>query len=100
MKWFKRINSGEIKNRVIKKQSLKGAILFVVGTLTSALSFNLFCVPNNFVSGGLGGIGIILNHFFSNINVNLVILLGNLLFIIISLFTLGFKESLMHLCIL
>ena len=33
MKWFKRINSGEIKNRVIKKQSLKGAILFVVGTL-------------------------------------------------------------------
>ena len=95
MKWFKRINSGEIKNRVIKKQSLKGAILFVVGTLTSALSFNLFCVPNNFVSGGLGGIGIILNHFFSNINVNLVILLGNLLFIIISLFTLGFKESLM-----
>ncbi|UKI57408.1 MAG: YitT family protein [Clostridium sp.] len=95
MKWFKRINSGEIKNRVIKKQSLKGAILFVVGTLTSALSFNLFCVPNNFVSGGLGGVGIILNHFFSNININLVILLGNLLFIIISLFTLGFKESIM-----
>ena len=36
MKWFKRINSGEIKNRVIKKQSLKGAILFVVGTLTKS----------------------------------------------------------------
>ena len=95
MKWFKRIDSGEIKNRVIKKQSVKGSILFVVGTLISALAFNLFCVPNNFVSGGLGGVGIILNHVFSNININLIILIGNIIFIIISLFTLGFKESLM-----
>ena len=95
MRLFKRINSGEIKNRVIQKQSLKGSVLFVIGTLISALSFNLFCVPNNFVSGGLGGVGVILNHFFSNINVNFVILVGNIIFIIISLFTLGFKESLM-----
>ncbi len=95
MRLFKRINSGEIKNRIIQKQSLKGSILFVIGTLISALSFNLFCVPNNFVSGGLGGVGVILNHFFSNINVNFVILIGNIIFIIISLFTLGFKESLM-----
>ena len=79
MKWFKRINSGEVKNRVIGKQSFKGSVLFVVGTLISALSFNLFCVPNNFVSGGLGGVGVILNHFFSNINVNFVILIAYIL---------------------
>ena len=68
--------------------------LFVIGCLISALTYNLFCVPNNFVGGGLGGFGIVLNHFFG-VEPSTVILVGNTIFIIASIFTLGFKKSLM-----
>ena len=60
----------------------------------SALSFNLFFVPHNFVGGGLGGVAIILNKVFS-INSTLVILIGNAIFLLISVLTLGPKKSLM-----
>ena len=54
----------------------------------------LFFVPNNFVGGGLGGVGIILNEL-ANLDPTLVILIGNLILVIISLFTLGVKKSLL-----
>ena len=70
------------------------ALLFVVGTMLSALAFNLFYVPQGFVGGGLGGVAIILNKIFE-LDASFVVLIGNTLLIILSLFTLGFKESLM-----
>lgn len=90
----KKLDNEKIKENIMKKQMFKKAFLFVVGALISALSFNLFYVPYNFVAGGLGGIAVIFNKIFG-IEVNLVVLLGNLLFVSISLFTLGFKKSLM-----
>lgn len=95
MRLFKRrVSSEEINSRIFNKQIGSKTFLFVLGALISALSFNLFYVPHNFVSGGLGGLAVILNNIFS-IDVNLVVLLGNLLFITISIFTLGFKKSLL-----
>lgn len=90
----KNIDSEKIKTSVMKKNIAKKSALFVIGALLSALAFNLFCVPNNFVTGGLGGIAIILNEEF-NINATMIILIGNLIFITISIFTLGFKQSLL-----
>ncbi len=94
-KIFKRIDSEEVHDNLRRKNAAKNSILFVIGTLISALSFNLFFLPYNFVSGGLGGLAIIINNFFPNINTYLIILLGNLLFIGISVMTLGWKESVM-----
>lgn len=97
MRLFKRINkfnSEKLKNVVIKKEAAKRSALFVVGCFISSISYNLFYVPNNFVGGGLGGVGIILNKLVS-IDPTLVILIGNFIFIIASIFTLGFKKSLM-----
>ena len=94
MKLFKRINSERVNEKLISKNIAKQSLIFVFGALISALSFNLFCLPNNFVSGSLGGIAVILNKLFS-LNSSVIILLGNIVFIIISIFTLGFKESLM-----
>ncbi len=94
MRLFKKFRVNHIKDKVLKKQILKRTALFVVGSFISSLSFNLFFVPNNFVSGGLGGLGVILNELFGT-NVTLVILIGNLILIIISILTLGFKESLL-----
>ncbi len=90
----KKINSKEIERKVIDKSAAKRSLLFIIGSLISALSFNLFFVPHNFVGGGLGGVAIILNQLFS-LNSTLVILVGNVIFVLISILTLGFKKSLL-----
>lgn len=91
---LKKIDSVELESIVNKKDAVKKSALFVLGCLISALSYNLFFVPNNFVNGGLGGLGIVLNHYFQ-IDPRLVLLLGNFILIIISILILGFKESLL-----
>lgn len=94
MKWFRNRRIEKTRVNVLKKQMLKRTSLFVIGAFISALSFNLFYVPNNFVSGGLGGVAVILNNFFP-CDVSLVIMIGNAIFILLSICILGFKESLM-----
>ena len=90
----KKSNNKEIIVRVVNKSVFKKTLLFVFGALISALSFNLFCVQNNFVLGGLGGIAVILNKLF-DINSTLVIFIGNVIFVVISIFTIGTKKSLL-----
>jgi len=96
MRLFKRFrkkdNSEEIKAKVIQKGKVLKSIMFVAGAFLSAVSFNLFFVPNNFVGGGLNGIAVIINHFIP-VNSTVVMLVGNLIFSIISILILGFKKS-------
>ena len=80
---------------VLQKDAFIKAFLFVAGCLISALSYNLFSVPNNFVDGGLGGLAIVLNHFFPNVAPRFTLLIGNAILIVIMLFVLGKKKSLM-----
>ena len=94
MRFFRRKKMEEVKEKVMPKDIAMKALLFVVGTMLSALAFNLFYVPQGFVGGGLGGVAIILNKIF-DLDASFVVLIGNTLLIILSLFTLGFKESLM-----
>ena len=91
---FKKKEKNNLENLIKNNTIAFNSAIFVIGSLISALSFNLFCVPYSFVSGGLGGVSIILNDIFS-INPTIVMVIGNAIFIIISLFVLGFKESLM-----
>ena len=89
-----KFNSEKLSKIIIKKEAAKRSALFVLGCFISSLSYNLFFVPNNFVSGGLGGVGIILNKL-ANLDPTFVIMIGNLILIILSLFTLGVKKSLL-----
>lgn len=66
-------------------------VLFILGTMLIALTFNIFCVPNNYVTGGLSGVAVIFNYLF-DINVSLTILIGNIILIIIGIIVLGFKN--------
>ena len=93
MRLFKK-SSNETETIVLQKNAAKNSAFFVIGALISALAFNLFFVPYNFVSGSLGGIAVILNKVLS-LNSTLVLLVGNLIFIIISIICLGFRKSLM-----
>lgn len=95
MRLFKNINSKLVNDKIAKEQSIKKSIFFVLGAFISALSFNLFFVPNNFISGGLGGIAIIINNLIP-CEVNTVILLGNIIFIILSIIFLGFRNSILN----
>lgn len=94
-KLFKKIDSEEVNNKLIQKNSLKNSILFVIGTLISALAFNLFLLPNGFVTGGLNGLSIIIRNFIPNLDTTLIILIGNIIFILLSIITMGWKESIM-----
>lgn len=91
---FKKKYFAKVKSNIISKQIAKNTILFVLGSFISALSFNLFFVPNNFVSGGLGGVGVIL-YELAKVDVTLVIIVGNIIFILLSIITRGFKDSVM-----
>ena len=93
-KRFKKIDSKDLEKTVIEKDALKKSALFVIGCLISALSYNLFFVPNNFVSGGLGGISIILNHFYE-VDPRFVLLVGNAILVFICILTLGFQKSIL-----
>lgn len=95
MRLFSRkIDSEKTNKLIVKNVALKNFIMFIIGTLIYSLSFNLFYLPFNLVSGGLSGVAVILNYYFEWSS-TLVLLVGNIFFIILSIFTLGWKKSLM-----
>lgn len=57
-----------------------------LGSLFCAVAINGFLAPNHLLSGGVGGIAIILNYIF-NLNIGLIVLLVN-----IPLFLIAFKK--------
>ncbi len=65
--------------------------LFTLGIILISLTFNIFCVPNNYVIGGLSGITIIFKYLF-NIEVSTTLLIGNILLVIIGILVLGIKD--------
>jgi len=95
MRLFKKKKANEITGVVLEKDALKKAVLFVIGCLISALSYNLFSVPNNFVDGGLGGVSIVISHFFPSIEPRFTLFIGNVILVTIMLFVLGRQKSLM-----
>ena len=95
MRLFKRKDTKKITGVVLQKDAMTKAFLFVVGCLISSLSYNLFSVPNNFVDGGLGGVSIVISHFFPSVDPRLTILIGNAVLVFIMLFVLGRQKSLM-----
>lgn len=60
-----------------------------------AISYNLFYVPNNYVTGGVTGLSLILGDI-SNMPPSIFIFIGNFFFIILSLASLGFKKSVIN----
>ena len=59
--------------------------MIILGSAISGVAFNLFIIPNMFLSGGISGIALILNYLFS-INTGLMIFIFN-----IPVFILGYK---------
>lgn len=81
----------ELFNSIKKKNLIKTSILMVFGSFLSAVSVNLFFVQNNFVTGGVTGLGIIANKTIG-MSVSQFVFFGNLFMIGLGLIFLGGKK--------
>lgn len=89
---FTKLKARQIIAEVEKKTRIKRYFNFVLGCLLVAIAYNLFLASNDIVSGGVGGIAIILNELFGLSN-SLVMLIGNVFLLILSYFLLGKEKT-------
>lgn len=75
-----------------RKKELINVALFIIGTLLVALTFNIFIVPNNYVTGGISGVSVVLKYLL-NIDVSTTLLIGNLFLILVGIIVLGVKDT-------
>ncbi len=95
---FKMFGKNDNENKIIieslnKQDIIKKFLTLLIGTFLSALSFNLFFVPNNFVSSGLSGLAIIISKY-TNMDAQTLVFFGDIFLIGIALLTLGGEKSL------
>ena len=62
---MKNTTTSEVIKKIYSKKKIKRFIELCLGALLVALSFNIFCLPNNLVSGGISGLSIITESLFN-----------------------------------
>lgn len=82
----------ELAKKIYSKEKFKRYIELIIGALLLSISFNVFCRPNNLVSGGISGLSIITEHLFS-IDPSTFIIIVDILLLIISYFLLGKEKT-------
>lgn len=88
MSIFSKLRVHQALKEIEKKTKVKRYINFTLGCLLVAIAYNLFLASNDIVSGGIGGIAIILNELIGISN-SLVMLIFNIFLLILSYFLLG-----------
>ncbi|MGN1379811.1 MAG: YitT family protein [Bacilli bacterium] len=68
-------------------------LTFVFGVFLLAMCYNLFLLPNNFVTGGMNGLAIIFNKVFK-LNPTVFIYASRIILLIVSFIFLGVKKTL------
>lgn len=74
------------------KEKINQYITFFLGLIVSTLSFNLFLSRNNFVTGGVSGISIIINRLVG-VNESIFMLVVNIILVILSFILLGKEKT-------
>ncbi|MCE5193270.1 MAG: YitT family protein [Candidatus Cryosericum sp.] len=75
--------------RKIVVRAVRDVAGITIGCIVYALSFALFVVPLNLAPGGISGLAIILNHFFTIVPIGLTIIILNAPLFLLSLKRLG-----------
>ncbi|MBR2901427.1 MAG: YitT family protein [Clostridia bacterium] len=73
------------------KQTIKNYILTTIGCLMYAAGVALFLGPNNFASGGVSGISIIIRNFYDCISLGTLVVIFNIPIMILGAWKLGVK---------
>jgi len=84
----------KILDKVNKKNIVPRFIVLMIGTFLLAFTYTTFLLPNNIITGGVSGLGVIAKHLFG-FNPATFILIVNILLIAISFIFLG-KEKTMR----
>jgi hypothetical protein len=63
-------------------------LLIVIGVITAAFSLKAFLVPNDFFDGGITGISLLIHELY-HINLGYVIVIANLPFVLMGMFTIN-----------
>ena len=85
------IDNAKLLKEIQESKKIKRTLMFIIGIILSASSFNLFIKPSHLIYG-VSGISIITEKLFK-IDPSIIILLGNLLLLIASYIFLGKKET-------
>jgi uncharacterized membrane-anchored protein YitT (DUF2179 family)/predicted metal-dependent HD superfamily phosphohydrolase len=97
-----RLSAGQHQNLIFLKSNLEythsvtghnkfyisDLILIIVGVLTAAFSLKGFLVPNHFFDGGVTGISLLIHEIYG-FNLGLVIVILNLPFVVMGLYTIN-----------
>lgn len=82
-----KIDSAKLLKEISNSKKIKRYTMFLIGTLLSAIAFNLFLKPNHIING-VSGLSIITEKLF-NIDPSLVILIANVILLVASYVFLG-----------
>ena len=94
-------NLEELQSQIVSHKSVTGhkefyfsdLILIVCGVVVAGFSLKGFLVPNDFFDGGVTGISLLL-HEITGYNLSYIILIANLPFIIMGIFTINMRFAL------
>ncbi|MDF2987531.1 MAG: hypothetical protein K0R50_3041 [Eubacterium sp.] len=78
-----------MEKNILKK--VKEFLLINAGLLLVALGIFFFKIPNNFATGGVSGLAIIIGHFFKQISVGPLMLIINIVLLIVGFIFVGFN---------
>lgn len=82
----------KITEKVFERNFYIRTFILILGVFLLALNYNLFLLPNNFVTGGTSGIAIILKELFG-LSPSLFISISSVVLIIMSYIFLGKEET-------
>lgn len=91
MRKFEQIKDNVLE-QITKKNRIQRFIICTIGCAIIAISYNIFIVPNNLVTGGLGGLAIIVSKL-TGINPIIFIDIVSFVLILISFLILGKKDT-------
>lgn len=81
----------DILKKVEKKNKTLRLIIYIVCVILAALSYNIFYVPNNIVTGGMGGLAIVIKEAFG-LSTSIFLIFSTIVLLILSYIFLG-KEA-------
>lgn len=86
-----KINS-DILRKLNKKNRITKYLFLAIGCFLTAFAFNVFFKPHDIVTGGVSGIGIVVNNIFG-ISTTPFIVISYIILLILSYFLLGFEMT-------
>ena len=93
MKIFKKeLVRDNISDEVNRKERVKRYFFLIVGCFLLAVAFNMFFSPNNLVTGGVSGLGIVINKV-TGLSTTVFIAVSYTILLIVSYLVLGKEET-------